>query len=226
MREHITSDDGRASKRCNQLRRRPQYPGSPPPSLGDSPTRFKNRRGSFLLWGIMVVTMMAILAATIAPLLGATTSAERVHDTFAKLADIDTAINEFEATVHTGNITTNQFPGRLSELWIPLTGTEVNSCGNAMTGNAPTQWPTNGPYLAPPGWDTPLGPINEVIERTTPPSTNPLIIRIPDVPQNLVAEMDATFDDGVSTTGKIRYTPGTDDIDLTYYVTPRQNNKC
>src|SRR4029077_10309661 len=127
---------------------------------------------------------------------------------------------------------TEQFPGRVSELSIPITVTSPNSCGDAMDKNAPANWTTAGPFIPffadTNGVVTPLGRLQDVIERVTPPASNPLVIRIPGVSADLVRLLDEVIDDGDGgAAGKVFFgAPVNDTMSVLYQVTPRQNKKC
>lgn len=189
-------------------------------------------RGFAMAWLLMLTAVVALLAAAITPSVITSIDHAKVISTAQTLTLIDSAINAFEPIVKTGGGNTQQFPGRVSELSIPITAASKNSCGNAMNANAAAKWATAGPFIPffadTNGLVTPIGRLQDVIERVTPPASNPLIIRIPGVSADLVRLLDDVIDDGDGgAAGKVFFlAPVNDTTSVLYHVTPRQNNKC
>lgn len=195
-------------------------------------TSSRPRLGVILPRTIVSLALVAVLSAVMAPRFVGVLDRSSVVDAASVLAEIDSGINAFALNVHTGNITTNQFPGRVSQLSLPILPSSRNSCGDIMGGNAPAQWASAGPFIRlnadSNGVPTSLGQIQDSIERVLPPASHALVLRIPGVDTQLAQMLDRLVDNGDGgTTGKVRFDPlVADTSSVRYLVTPRQRDKC
>jgi hypothetical protein len=173
-----------------------------------------------LVYVIMLVAMVAVLGAVIAPSVASAADETRVEKTYAILADIDSGIVQFGTVIkRVGTV----YPGAVHQLSTLVATTDEVSCqNNKMNSNSITAWKTAGPfttsYATSDGLYTPIGTLNDEIEHAS--TTAHMFIRIPNVESDLVTRMDALVDgsDG-GTAGTILYTTSAANTwDLLYRV--------
>ncbi|HEY9226467.1 MAG TPA: hypothetical protein VIP11_07475 [Gemmatimonadaceae bacterium] len=181
---------------------------------------------------VVVTVLLVTIAAFAIPLFGESFDRITVTQTFGLLAAIDTGINAFALKVHRNGITHGQLPGRVSQLARPILVTSKNSCGRPMSGDAPAQWVSNGPFLSfdvdTTGLNTPIGRLQDSLELQTDSSSSGLLLRVPGVETRWTSLFDRMVDhnDG-GTTGRIRFdSTARDTTSLRYLVTVRPRYEC
>jgi hypothetical protein len=184
------------------------------------PTRHAARHGYALLWALVMMAVVSTVFAMVAPDVAGVNDRDRVLDTYATLAAIDSGVVRFGTVVkRVGTV----YPGDVHQLSALVTTADQVSCqNNSMNPNSITTWTANGPFiafLAPPnGRFTPLGVINDSIEHTA--ANQPMYLRMPAVPSDLVTLMDQVVDDGDGgAAGTILFgTPAAGVVDLRYRI--------
>jgi hypothetical protein len=180
----------------------------------------RSRSGYAMLWAIVLIAVVTTLFAVVAPQVAGVADRDRVLDTYAKLAAIDTGVMTFGTVVkRVGTV----YPGHVHQLSDLVTTSDQVSChNNTMNANSITTWTAGGPFIhfyAPSnGVFTPLGAINDSIEH--PAANQPMYLRIPAVQSDLVTMMDQIVDNGDGgVAGTIRFgTPAGDVVDLVYRI--------
>src|SRR5665213_435763 len=165
-------------------------PGHPIPSR----SRLRLRPGYVLVYIVVLVAMIAVFGAVVAPAVASVADEVRVEKTYAMLADVDSGIVAFGTVVRrVGTV----YPGAVHQLSTVVTTSDEVSCqNNRMNATSITTWNTGGPFMSmlagADGLYTPIGTLNDEIEHT---ATNAhMYIRIPDVDTALVRRMDALVD--------------------------------
>ncbi len=197
------------------------------------------RKGFALLAVIMLVAIMAILAAVIAPSTVRVLNDERVDKAATSFERLDSAVVRFKRTIMV-------YPGRLNHLAIPITTSDKNSCGNNYTLGQVNSWAgsvidtVGGVYIArpvPPG-GLPLagglGYVRDSVSRKPAGATGVLelviitategdAILLNDRIDGIADYVASNATDG-NQTGKVRWTAPNANrfVELTYNVIPPQ----
>lgn len=187
-----------------------------------SPRRDRSgqRPGYVLVYIVVLVAMIAVFGAVVAPALASATDELKVAKTYAMLAQVDSGIVQFGTIVkRVGTV----YPGAVHQLSTLVTTSDEVSCqNNRMNSNSITTWNTAGPFIpmvaSAEGLYTPIGTLNDEIEHAA--TNSAMYIRIPAVDTALVTRMDALVDgsDGRAA-GTIQYAaPSAATVDLVYRV--------
>ncbi len=190
----------------------------------ESRARLAQRSGYVLVYLIVLIALVATLGAMMAPALASASDEAKVVDTYALLAEIDTGIVTFGATVKTTNAAgSTVYPGGIHQLATEVTTSDQVSCQNAqMTAKAAATWAAAGPFvpmiIESTGLYTPMGVVNDMVEH--PAKKDSMFIRIPNADTALVNRMDNLVDDGDGgSSGTIQYgAPAGDVVDMLYQI--------
>jgi len=157
-------------------------------------TAQRGRRGYALPWIILTVAIIAALAAVVAPTLTTLDDRTRALNSANRLKLIATGFVNF-------GIALNQYPGRVSQLALPLTTNDRNTCGQSMSGGDVTNWTANAPfapiYTATNGTWTDIGRIRDSVPfRSFPPVKTPIYVELPGVSGEDAAMLKTVVDNG------------------------------
>jgi len=185
----------------------------PPRSSGE-------RHGYVLLYVLVLIAMVAVVGAVVAPAVASSSDREVASRTYKQLADLDSGIVRFGTLVkRVGTV----YPGSIHELTNALTTSDEVSCwNNRMNPNAINLWNLNGAfssqYITTSGVYTPIGTVNDSIEHTS--GSAPMYLRIPAVDTAMLTAMDGRVDGGDGgSAGTILFTIATSPTaDLRYRV--------
>lgn len=193
----------------------------------------RTRRGVVLLWILAAIALIAVLAATTAPYVAQYDDTVRVQKTAAMLANVATAVDDFNLIVKNAN-NTFMTPNTLNDLTSPIANNDQGGCSTTKFNNtAVTAWNGSGPfgpYVMPTtGLETPIGKLNNAPSRsattvgTQRTSTNdPYWIQIQSVRIGLARLLDAYVDGTTGqSAGTMQYTNpvGTDSLVTISYNT-------
>lgn len=184
-------------------------------------TRIRSTGGFSFIELIVALAIMVMIAAVVTPALVSTLDAARVETSQETLGNLQQALLDFEND-------TNHFPGRLSHLTTPVTGSDQNSCGvNYPTfpppSNVTTLW--DGPYTTPAvpltGLPVAIGTVQNQLQRI-PASGNPAVLRINVTPVTFedATRLNNNVDgDGVGNAGTVQWTgPDAQGLVTLHYV--------
>jgi type II secretory pathway pseudopilin PulG len=187
---------------------------------GDRRRSRRQRSGYILVYVLILIAMVAVFGATVAPTMAGVADQAKVTKTYAMLAEIDTGIVTFGTVVkRVGTV----YPGAVHQLSTLMTTSDQVSCqNNSMNTNAINTWATKGPYISmyvpDDGLYTPLGVLDDSIEHPT--AGGAMYIRIQNVDAAMAARLDGLVDNGdLGAAGTILYgTPTDGTVDLRYRV--------
>lgn len=180
--------------------------------------RWRTRAGMTAVEVIVVIAVMTVLTATIAPTLLGALDRERRK---AALTTLDEVIDAMTAMRKDAQV----WPGRLSHLSTPITTTDLNICGTPYTLTQVGQWA--GPYIdrsvPSTGLTLGVGVANNVLTRQIVAGTDALLqIVIPNVAIEDVLALNTRIDaDNDGLAGTVRWSvPNAEGLTTLTYVRP------
>jgi len=163
-----------------------------------TPQRRPHPRGYALPWIILTVAIIAAIAAFVAPALTTLDDRTRASNSATQLRLIAAGFVQF-------GVTLNQYPGRVSQLALPLTTSDKNTCGQNMSNGDVTNWTANAPfapiYTPTNGTWTDIGRIRDSVPfRSFPPVKTPIYVELPGVSGEDAAMLKNVVDNGTGDT--------------------------
>ncbi len=174
------------------------------------------RRGFTVVEVLVALAIMVVLGALIVPTIIATVDRSRVEGAEDSLEAIGDAIDLFSDQV-------NEYPASLSQLVIPITGTDTDICGDTYNGGEQNRW--SGPYLdrALSGSGVPVGVGTAAITFTVladPSGIDYLRVEVQDVLLEDAQALDLRIDDSDGqNAGALRWAAAGDYV-TAYYLIP------
>lgn len=204
-------------------------------------------RGAALMAAVVALAVIAILATAAIPVLAGTDDFQKAYDTENLFLSLHYSINNATATLGRNGFQTTlgggKIPSKLSQLIIPITGTDRRCSGATYTtsgagGGDVTVWSTQAPYsglyiVKSPGVGSgvlsPIGMVKDSVFRALSFAvipTNNVALGIDSVSDNDVSNLETAVDGVVvnpSTTGTIRWIvspTGGAGLNYVFYIIP------
>jgi type II secretory pathway pseudopilin PulG len=184
----------------------------------------RGRRGGYaILWALMVIAIIAVLMAAVAPSLMQSNEVSRVTDAATKLKLVSNAVDSFAKYIRhaTGVAGKHEVPGSLTDLETLIAIGGTSGCSGVTYSNfGQNNWTTNGPfvqiYMPPNGLWTSIGRIAEPPTRIGAQATFDLTI--PNVSLQDAQMLDQIVDGNQnSAADTVKYGPATNGlVTLTY----------
>lgn len=178
----------------------------------------RNRSGFSLAEILVAIAIVAVVAAVVVPSIGSQLRSGDESRVQQDLTNMRAGIEQFLADVR-------RYPNSVGQLTKLPTTTLSGLTGGTFTASQVARW--RGPYISKDsteavktGFDLSM---NLAFTSTTVNSINYLTITIASFDSTNAARVDQRMDDGVLTTGQVRWTVGTSPLGtFTYYALPVQ----